>query len=143
MLFQSVDARALASQALQSEDPRRLDALLAYTADSPFLMVLAGDLIRRGKLTSPLEMSANDFRQAVFRRFEEENLPGVPEPDHRRWKLLVRAIASLAPVVESPDLLRKLARCIGDESQAFPLENDLSRLRASGLLAKEIGRAHF
>jgi hypothetical protein len=59
--------------------------------------VLAGDLLRQGKLSMGQLTSHAGFRQHVFRAFEDENLYSIAEEDRSLARTLLRIVAMLAP----------------------------------------------
>lgn len=126
------DALALAQQALVDAPEEQVKTLAQQTQDSPFLTVIAGDLIGRGKLKWPGDVSAEVFRWEVFRAFETDNLRLIPDVDRSRWRNLLRLIALLAPVEDSPGFAEKAAGCLG--CSVVDIEDQLSRLRATELV---------
>ena len=126
------DVLALARQALGDASEEEVKALASQTKDSPFLTVIAGDLIRRGKLRWPGDVSAEEFRREVFRAFEVDNLSHVPEVERPHWKNLLRLIALLAPVEDPVSFAEKAAGCLG--ASVVEIEDRLSRLRATELV---------
>ncbi len=127
--------RALATEALGEALAEHAQALADLTADCPFLTVLAGGLLRQGRLTWGQWASHSEFRQHVFRAFEEENLRGISEQDRELARGLLRIIAMLAPIPAGTDLVGRSARCLGSSVPA--VETQLQRLRAAELV---IGR---
>lgn len=95
--------KALATEVLGTNLEDHANDLVKLTADSPFLTVVAGGLLREGRLKWGGWARDNDFRQDVFREFEHKNLESVPEPDRHVSKSLLRLLALLAPVSIGPD----------------------------------------
>ncbi|MGO8764934.1 MAG: hypothetical protein ACLQSR_07335 [Limisphaerales bacterium] len=125
--------KALATEVLGTNLEDHANDLVKLTADSPFLTVVAGGLLREGRLKWGGWARDNDFRQDVFREFEHKNLESVPEPDRHVSKSLLRLLALLAPVSIGPDFSERVAKCLG--RPIVEIENHLIRLRQTELVA--------
>lgn len=126
-------AKTLATEALGANLADHASDLAGLTADSPFLTVIAGALLRQGRLKWGRWTSDDEFRQLVFREFEHLNLESVPEPDRKTSKSLLRLLALLAPVSIGPKFTEAAAKCLGCAIVEF--ETQLIRLRQSELVA--------
>jgi hypothetical protein len=125
--------RLLAAEALGREAAADKTAELArLTADCPFLTVIAGELLRKGRLQWGKWSSDEEFRRHVFREFEEKNFETIPERDRDTVRGLIRLVALLAPVAIGPQFAETTARALG--CTAFQLETHLNRLRQSELI---------
>ena len=130
------EVEMLATEALGEALANHAKALAKFTRDSPFLTVVAGELLRQGRLElEKLEKWASnaEFRQHVFREFEQKNLETIPEVDRNFASSLMRLLALLAPVTIGPQFAETAARCLG--RVVFELETHLTRLRQSELVA--------
>lgn len=127
------DIKALAAEALGEKEKDHVRELAELTADSPFLTVIAGELVRSGRLEWGEWTSHEEFRQHVFREFEQRNLETIPEIDRDSASGLMRMLALLAPVVVDARFPEKAAHSLG--CSVFALETKLNRLRQSELAA--------
>jgi len=125
--------KALAAEALGASLADYADELAGITADSPFLTVIAGGLLRLDRLKWGKWASDEDFRRHVFREFEYLNLDSIPESDRKVSKGLLRLLALLAPVPIGQKLAEAGAKCLG--CSVFEFESLLARLRQSELVA--------
>ena len=130
--LRKAEVRQLAEQALGAERAAHAEALVALTADCPFLTVIAGDLLARDQLRWGKWASHADFRRMVFAAFEDESLRDL-DPAQRQiaWRVL-RVIALVAPVAAGTALHDSLARCLG--IPALDAEETLHRLQRIELL---------
>ncbi|MCI0625347.1 MAG: hypothetical protein L0387_27500 [Acidobacteria bacterium] len=127
------DIKALASEALGETLREHAGALAELTADCAFLTVIAGELLRLGRLEWGQWASHDEFRRHVFREFEQNNLETIPEADRDFASGLMRMLALLAPAVVDARFPEKAARSLG--CSVFTLETQLNRLRQSELVA--------
>jgi hypothetical protein len=128
------DVKTLAAEALGPEAAADQVAELArLTADCPFLTVIAGELLRKGRLQWGKWSSDEEFRGHVFREFEKKNFEIIPEGDRDTVRWLIRLIAMLAPVAIGPQFAETAARALG--CTAVWVESHLNWLRQSELLA--------
>jgi hypothetical protein len=125
--------KALALESLGADLADIAADLASLTNDSPFLTVIAGELLRQKRLTWGRWASHDEFRRQVFREFEHTNLESLPEPDREVAKGLLRLLALLAPVAFEPKFAEAAARCLGCSPLLF--ESHLARLRQSELVA--------
>ena len=88
--LKSKDQLALATEALGPERSSLAKNLIQRAGRNPFLVVLAGDQIRRGKLRWMDWPSDREFRGKVFRCFETENLDHLSEHDRKHSARLLR-----------------------------------------------------
>lgn len=132
------EVRELATEALGEAAADRVAALLARTKDSPFLTVVAGELLRDDRIDMPVDISDDDFRRRVLHAFEALNIRDIPEPDRERSKALLRLVAVLSPVENSSEFSVKAARCL--DWDAFDVETALDRLRNIELVVGEDDR---
>lgn len=119
-------------------DPRIEPHLLAKWSDrSPIICVVGGNLIRERKLI-PWEIpNEESFRAEVFSRFEQQNLDALASGDPRRreWlEELLRTIAVLAPLPDSPELRMRLQEHLG--VRPIQLEALLAELKSSELVSE-------
>jgi hypothetical protein len=128
-----VDVKALAVEALGQERKEHARELAELTADSPFLTVMAGELVRSGRLDWGGWTSHEEFRQHVFREFEQRNLETIPGSDRQFAGGLMRMLALLAPAIVDSQFSERAARCLG--CSVFTLETQLNRIRQSELAA--------
>jgi hypothetical protein len=126
--LKKAETKELAVQALGSDLTIHAADLAALTSDCPFLTVLAGDLLRQGKLRWGCWASQHDFRQHIFRAFVEENIRQVPESERELTRRLMQLVAMLAPATGAPDFFEKAALCLG--RTAFDVETQLRRYLA-------------
>ncbi len=125
--------KALAAEAVGEKLASFSDELARLTADSPFLTVVAGDLLRRGRLHWGKWASDQEFRRRVFWEFEQKNLEAIPEADRDRAKGLLRFVALLAPVKVDQQFNDAAPSCLGLDVLQF--ETLVNRLRQSELVA--------
>lgn len=126
-------AKALAAEALGTNLAGLADELARITAESPFLTVIAGELLRLGRFQWDKLASDAEFRRHVFQEFEHLNLESIPEPDREESKRLLRLLALLAPVPLGPNFTESAAKCLG--CTVWKFETLLARLRQSELVA--------
>ncbi len=131
--LKKADVQALASEALGDGQKVHAKELADLTADSPFLTVTAGGLLRVGRLEWGKWTSHKEFRQHVFREFEQKNLETIPGPDRDFASGLMRMLALLAPAVVDGQFAEKAAHSL--DCSVFTLETQLNRLRQSELVA--------
>lgn len=122
----------LAAEALGPEFAQHAAGLEAITAESAFFTVIAGSLIRQRRLQWNQWASDQQFRQHVFRAFEEENLRSLPESDRRLGSHLLRLLALAGPVEADTGFLKRAARCL--EVGPLAAEDMLQRLERAELL---------
>ena len=127
------EAKALAAEALGASLANYAEELADITTDSPFLTVIAGGLLRLGRLEWGKWASDEEFRRRVFREFECLNLESIPEPHRNASKGLLRLLALLAPVPVGQNFAEAGARCLG--CAVYEFESLLARLRQSELVA--------
>jgi hypothetical protein len=128
------EAKMLAAEALGPKAATDEIAELArLTADCPFLTVIAGELLRQGRLRWGKWSSDGEFRGHVFREFEKKNFEIIPEGDRDAVRWLIRLLAMLAPVAIGPQFTETAARALG--CTAVWVESHLNWLRESGLVA--------
>ena len=128
------EIRLLAGQALGSEHHSFADELARLTKDSAFLTVLAGELIRLGKLTPGEWASEADFRARVFKAFEEENLRELSPEQQKLAARLLRVVALLAPASLDDCFGEQAAKSLG--ANALDVGDELQRLRRVELLSE-------
>ncbi len=133
-LLRAAEIRGLAEQALGSAQHELVEALTQLTKDSAFLTVLAGELIRLGRLQPGEWASEEDFRLRVFKAFEEENLRELPFDVGRLAARLLRVIALLAPVNLDESFSERSASAIG--ANTLDVEDQIGRLRSIQLLTE-------
>ncbi|MEU4740937.1 ATP-binding protein [Actinosynnema sp. NPDC023658] len=68
--------------------------LAAQAVDSPYVAVVAANLIRRGELTAPLAVDA-ELRQQVLSRYQELALDGIDDNPARRLLAVYAALGSV------------------------------------------------
>ncbi|MFA5266164.1 MAG: hypothetical protein WC378_20260, partial [Opitutaceae bacterium] len=129
------DLHQLAEETLGPKLRSQVDTLLARTGDSPFLTALAGDLLQRGQLTWDNWSSDQEFRAAVFRSFEKDNLSHLAPVDQKHGARLLRVIALLAPMTPDGVFLANSAACLG--ISRIDAETLLQRLQAAGVVSGE------
>ena len=127
------DVKALATEVLGEPLARHAGALAKLTGDNPFLTVMAGGLLRLGRLEWGKWENHDSFGQMVFREFEQENLEAIPEPDRAFASGLVRMLALLAPQAPDSCFSERAARVLG--CSVFQLETQLNRLRQTQIVA--------
>jgi len=123
------ETQALAAEALGDGEAHHAQALADIADHCPFLVVLAGDLLRQGSLRWGQWAGQPDFRQHVFRAFEGENLRHLAKEDRTPARGILRLIAMLAPVPYPNDFIEKAGRCL--EYSALEVETQLQRLRVA------------
>lgn len=128
------EIRRLAEQALGAERPDFADPLTQLTQDSAFLTVLAGGLIRLGKLGPGQWASDQDFRLRVFKAFEEENLRDLSSGQETLGARLLRIIALLAPTSLDESFAKNAA--VSLDAKALDVADEIQRLRRIGLLTE-------
>ena len=129
------DMMALATEALGAALKARARDLVGLTGDSPFLTALAGDLLKRGRLQWGNWQSAEEFRAAVFRSFETDNLNHLGEADRKQGARLLRIIALLAPAAPDAVFHETAAKCLNIPK--VEVEALLRRLQAAGIVSAE------
>ncbi len=129
------DQAALAAEALGPKHETRAQALVALTGGSPFLTVMAGDMVRRGSLRWGQWHSDDEFRAAVFHTFETENLAGLAEADRKHAARLLRILAMVAPVVPDAVFHERASACLG--VPRVEVEALLRRLQVAGIVSAE------
>jgi hypothetical protein len=130
--LKKADLKTLATEALGPKLVEHAQALAELTTDCPFLTVLAGELLRQGRMTWGNWASHAEFRQHVFRAFEDENLSSIAGQDKTLARALLRIIAMLAPLPAGANFIEKAARCLG--SSVLAVETQLQRLRGAELI---------
>ena len=133
--LKKVDMHRLAEEALGTDLKGLAKDLVALTGDSPFLTALAGDLLRRDQLKWGQWHSDEEFRSAVFRSFEQDNLAHLPPLDRQQGAQLLRIIALLAPVTPDAVFHERAAACLG--LPAVQVEALLRRMQAAGVVSAE------
>lgn len=131
------DSVALAEEALGPGHKEHAGELAARTGSSPFLTVLAGNLIRRGTLRWAGWHSDDAFRAEVFRWFERENLEPLDETRRGPAERLLRLIALLEPVNPDEPFHQRGADCL--EIPKVEVEALLHGLQATGVVSPEPG----
>ena len=131
--LKKADVMALATEALGESGKEHASELAELTADCPFLTVLAGELLRLGRLEWGGWANNDAFRRIVFQEFVERNFEPIPEADRNLAEGLIRLLALLAPMPTSIQLPERAARILG--STVFALETQMGRLRQSELVA--------
>ena len=129
------DVMALATEALGPAFKALAQDLVGRTGDSPFLTASAGDLLKRGRLQWGNWHSAEEFRAAVFRSFETDNLDHLGEADRKQGARLLRIVALLAPATPDAIFHETAAKCLG--IPRVELEALLRRLQAAGVVSAE------
>ncbi|WP_145929086.1 ATP-binding protein [Termitidicoccus mucosus] len=129
------DMVALAIDALGKKLKDRAKELVALTGDSPFLTALAGDLLQRGRLLWGAWHTVEEFRAAVFRSFEADNLEHLGADDRTHGARLLRIVALLAPVTPNASFHEQAAACLGIAK--VDVEALLQRLQAAGIVSTE------
>jgi hypothetical protein len=90
-----------------------VDHLAAKATDSPFIAVLAVNMIRRGELTGPLAMD-NNLREVVLARYEELLVGAVGDFSSRDARRLLATFAALGSVdLDDEELRGSLAAFVG------------------------------
>lgn len=133
--LKSKDMVALAEEALGPKLKDRAKELAGITGGSPFLTTMAGDLLRRGKLSFGQWHSDVEFRSAVFSSFEADNLADLAEDDQKQASRLLRIVAMVAPVTPDAVFHERAAACLG--LPKVEVEALLRRLQAAGIVAAE------
>ncbi len=133
--LKKADMEELAADALGPQLKGRAKDLTGLTGDSPFLTALAGDLLKRGRLLWGAWHSTDEFRSAVFRSFEADNLEHLGEADRKQGARLLRVIALLAPVTPDAVFHDRTANCLGVPK--VEVEALLRRLQAAGVASAE------
>ena len=131
--LEKADVKSLASEALGEGLKEHAQELAELTMDCPFLTVIAGELLQLGRMGWGRWASHEEFRQHVFREFEQRNLETVPEADRSFASGLMQMLSLLAPVVINPRFPEKAARSLG--CSVFTLETQMNRLRQSEVAA--------
>jgi len=126
-------ARVLATEVLGPTLADHANDLARLTADSPFLTVIAGALLRQNRLKWGKWASDGEFRKLIFREFEHLNLESVPEPDRKTSRNFLRLLALLAPAPIGSNFTEAAAKCLG--CAVVEVETHLNRLRQSELVA--------
>ncbi len=129
------EVRKLAAQALGPQRKTRARDLTELTGDSPFLTVLAGDLLARGQLQWSQWTSHAELQRLVFAAFEEENFRDT-DPDQRKIDArILRVIALVAPVVSDAKFFDSIGHCLG--IPAIDAEDRIRSLTTIGLLGAD------
>jgi hypothetical protein len=129
------EMEALAIDALGDTLKRRAKDLIALTGDSPFLTTLAGDLLNRGRLRWGEWHSVKEFRAAIFRSFEADNLECLGELDRKHGARLLRTVALLAPVTVDAVFNERAASCLSIPK--VDIEALMQRMQGAGIISKE------
>ena len=133
-LLSTPEIRKLAEQALGAEQQGFAGNLTQFTKDSAFLTVLAGELIRLGRLSLGGWASEDDFRLRVFKAFEEENLRDLSPEQAKLAARLLRVIALLAPLNLDDCFSEKAAASLA--ANALDVGDEIQRLRRIQLLTE-------
>lgn len=133
--LKKADVTTLARDALGPTMAVNAEALVSRTGQSPFLTALAGDLLRRKQLRWDDWSNDREFRSAVFRSFEKDNLSHLAPTDQQHGGQLLRIIALLAPVDADPVFHSNVATCLG--ISAVDAEALLQRLQAAGAVSAQ------
>ena len=133
--FKKKEMEALAIDALGDTLKGRVKDLIALTGDSPFLTALAGDLLNRGRLRWGEWHSVKEFRAAVFRSFEADNLDHLGEADRKHGARLLRIIALLAPVTPDAVFHERAAACLSIPK--VDVEALMQRVQGAGVISNE------
>lgn len=128
------EIRLLAKQALGGQDQHFAEELTELTKDSAFLTVLAGELIRLGRMRLGEWASEEDFRARVFKAFEEENLRELSPGKNKLASRLLRVLALLAPAVADDSFAAKAAECL--TANPLDVDDELKRLRRIQILSE-------
>ncbi len=128
------EIRKLAEQALGAKQQGFAGDLTQFTKDSAFLTVLAGELIRLGRLSLGGWASEDDFRLRVFKAFEEENLRDLSRGQAKLAARLLRVIALLAPLNLDDCFSEKAAASLA--ASALDVSDEIQRLRRIQLLTE-------
>lgn len=129
------DMESLAVDALGDKLKHRAKDLVELTGDSPFLTALAGDLLNRGRLQWGDWHNVEEFRAAVFRSFEADNLEHLGQIDRTHGARLLRIVALLAPVTPNSFFHEQAGACLGIAK--VDIEALLQRLQAAGIVSTE------
>jgi hypothetical protein len=129
------EIKQLAEEVLGAELHHYVPHLIARTGDSPFLTTLAGDLLRRKKITVQEWASDREFYRAVLRSFKEDNLSLFPPNDQEQADQLLRIIALLAPVLPNAEFMNKAGECLG--IPAVRVEKVFHHLQSVGVISAE------
>ncbi len=127
------DLRALAAEALGEALAVHADDLVLRAGASAFLVALAGDLLRRGQLRWDEFGTDAEFRTAVFRCYEDENLLDVAASDRETAGLLLRLMALVAPFAPNEVFCQRAGRCL--DIGSVRVESLIHRIQAAGLLS--------
>lgn len=126
------DLRALAAEALGRKLAALANDLVALAGASAFLVALAGDLLRRNQLRWDELTSDAEFRAAVFRCYEDENLVDLASGDRATAARLLRLMALVAPFAPNEAFCRRAGQCLGLAPDL--VESLARRFQAAGLL---------
>jgi hypothetical protein len=126
------DLRVLAAETLGKKLAAHANDLVKLAGASAFLVALAGDLLRREQLHWHQLGSDAEFRDAVFRCYEEENLVDLAPGDREAAKRLLRLISLVAPFTPNEVSCRRAAQSLG--LTPVGVENLALRFKAAGLL---------
>lgn len=129
------EIETLAAEALGPTLQSHAKDLASMTGDSPFLTALAGDLLQRGQLNWGNWHSEEEFRAAVFRSFEADNLSHLGEADRKHGARLLRLLAVLAPV--TPDAVFHERASTSLALPRVDVEALLQRMQAAGVVSRE------
>lgn len=128
------EIRKLAEQALGANHQAYAENLTQFTKDSAFLTVLAGELIRLGRLGAGGWASEEDFRVRVFKAFEEENLRDLSPDQAKLAARLLRVIALLAPATLDDNFSEKVAASLA--ANPLDVDDEIRRLCRVQLLTE-------
>lgn len=128
------EIRKLAEQALGAEQQVFAEHLTQFTKDSAFLTVLAGELIRLGKLSPGGWATEGEFRLRVFKAFEEENLRDLSPEQAKLAARLLRVISLLAPLNLDDCFSEKAAASLA--ASAMDVGDEIQRLRRIQLITE-------
>lgn len=126
------DLRALAAEVLGSELAAHADNLVVRAGASAFLVALAGDLLRRGQLRWDEFGTDVEFRSAVFRCYEDENLLDLAASDRETASRLLRLMALVAPFAPNEVFCRRAGQCL--DLTPARVESLVRRFQTAGLL---------
>lgn len=123
---------SLAAEALGPGLRQHAAELAKITAESAFFTVIAATLLQQGHLKWGHWASHQQFRQHVFRAFEEENLRSLPEADRKVGSHLLRLLALVGPANADAAFFEQAGRCL--EVGSLAAEDMLQRLERAELL---------
>jgi hypothetical protein len=129
------EIKQLAEAVLGTELINYAPHLIARTGDSPFLTTLAGDLLRRKKITVQDWASDREFYRAVLRSYNQDNLSQLSADDQEQADQLLRVIALLSPIIPNAEFMKKAGKCI--DVSAVRAEKVFLRLQSVGVISAE------